>query len=276
MTVQEALTLGISLLKEAGIDDPGRDARRLMVGVLGIEMGRLTLHVQDEFDPLGETNFFAAIVERQKRRPLSHLLGYREFYGRRFHVSSSVLDPRGDTETLIEAALRERFTRVLDLGVGSGCILLTLLSEYPDGIGVGTDVSKEALGVANQNAKAFGVDERCTLIESNWFEVVGGKFDLIVSNPPYIAAEEMAGLEPELSYEPRIALTDEGDGLSAYRVITTGAGVHLEPQGRLMVEIGWTQGAAVAEMFRIAGFQDVAVLPDLDGQDRVVTGRWLG
>ena len=115
-----------------------------------------------------------------------------------------------------------------------------------------------------------------TLIASDWFSEVRGTFDLIVSNPPYIAADEMVALAPELTFEPRMALTDERDGLSAYRAITTGAGAHLVAGGHLMVEIGWTQGAAVAEMFREAGFQEVGIVPDLDGRDRVVSGIWRG
>lgn len=273
MIVQEALALGTRLLQEAGIDGAARDARRLMAAFLEVEPGRVTLHLQDEFDPLVEENFISAILERKARRPISHLLGYRDFYGRRFEVSSDVLDPRGDTETLIEAALEVRFCRVLDLGTGSGCILLTLLAERAGATGLGTDNSPQALHVAERNAEALMLRDRARLIEADWFDGVTGDFDLIVSNPPYIAAGEMAGLAPELSYEPRGALTDEGDGLSAYRIITAGARTHLRPGGWLIVEIGATQGANVRRMFDRAGLNDIAVRPDLEGRDRVVMGR---
>ena len=273
MTVQEALATATRLLNEAGVDGAARDARRLMSAFLEVEPGRLTLHLGDEFDPLTEENFIAAVKERQARRPMSHLLGYRAFYGRRFEVSSDVLDPRGDTETLIAAALAAPFCRLLDLGTGSGCILLTLLAERPRATGIGTDISDPALAVAERNAEALRLRDRARLIRSDWFAEVRGDFDLIVSNPPYIAAEEMAELAPELSYEPRQALTDEGDGLSAYRAITARALHHLRPGGRLMVEIGWQQAAAVSAMFRAAGLDGVRVLPDLEGRDRVVTGQ---
>ena len=276
MTVQEALAIAIAALKEAGIEDAPRDARRLMAATLGLEPGRLTLHLPDAVDPLDETTYFAAIKERQARRPMSHLLGYRDFYGRRFNVSSDVLDPRGDTETLIEAALSEPFEHVLDLGTGSGCILVTLLAEFDRARGVGTDVSDAALEIAAKNAGALGVAARCEFMRSDWFAHVTGRYDLIVSNPPYISAEEMGDLQPELAHEPREALTDEGDGLSAYRAITAQAGAFLAPNGRLLVEIGSAQGQAVAKMVRQAGFGQVTILQDLDGHDRVVWGRWPG
>ncbi|QGX98242.1 peptide chain release factor N(5)-glutamine methyltransferase [Roseovarius faecimaris] len=273
MRVQEALATGTRLLTEAGIEGAARDARRLMAAFLEVEPGRVTLHLQDEFDPLREENFIAAILERKARRPMSHLLGYRDFYGRRFEVSSDVLDPRGDTETLIEAALAAPFCRVLDLGTGSGCILLTLLAERAGATGLGTDIAPAALRVAERNAEALMLRDRARLIEANWFDGVTGDFDLIVSNPPYIAAGEMAGLAPELSYEPRGALTDEGDGLSAYRAITAEARDYLRPGGRLILEIGASQGEVVRAMVRAAGFAEVAIRQDIDGHDRVVEGR---
>ena len=163
---------------------------------------------------------------------------------------------------------------MLDLGTGSGCILLSLLAERPLATGLGTDLSPAALEVAAQNAEALGVAKRTKLMQSDWFANVAGRHDLILSNPPYIAASEMPELAPELAHEPRLALTDEGDGLSAYRAITAGAGAHLVPGGWLMVETGWTQGAQVAAMVRQAGFEEVHLRPDLDGRDRVVLGRW--
>ncbi|MEJ2030780.1 MAG: peptide chain release factor N(5)-glutamine methyltransferase [Maritimibacter sp.] len=273
MTVQAALALGRARLEEAGIDNPMGDARRLMAAALGIETGRLTLHARDALSAEAEAVFFQDIADRAARKPVSHIIGGREFYGRWFKVSGDVLDPRPETETLIEQALSEEFSEVLDLGTGTGCILLTLLAERLEATGIGADKSSAALAVAERNASDLGLTGRAALVESDWFGAVGGQFDLIVSNPPYIALDEMPALAPELSYEPRMALTDEGDGLTAYRIIAAGAGEHLRPGGRLLVEIGAGQGAAVADLFRTAGFADVAVLPDLDGRDRVVKGR---
>jgi release factor glutamine methyltransferase len=274
VTVQAALMTGADMLRKAGIDDPARDARKLMAAALGLEPARLTLHLHDDLAEGAEAAYLAHITERCAGRPVSQLLGSREFYGRRFEVNSHVLDPRPETETLIEAALRAPFGTVLDLGTGSGCILLTLLAERPGATAVGSDLSPAALEVARRNARALAVEDRCRLIESDWFQGLEGRFDLIVSNPPYIASAEMAGLAAELCHEPRMALTDEADGLSAYRVIAAQAGAHLVPGGRLLVETGWQQGQAVAALLKASGFEDVAVLPDLDGRDRVVAGHW--
>jgi release factor glutamine methyltransferase len=201
-------------------------------------------------------------------------VGARAFWGREFRVTRDVLDPRPETETLVALALAEPFARVLDLGTGSGCILVTLLAERPGAQGVGTDISPQALLIAGENAARHGVEGRVVLTPSDWFADIGGRYDLIVSNPPYIAEGEMAGLAPEVrDFEPRGALTDEGDGLGAYRVLAAGAPGHLAPGGRLLVEIGPTQGAAVSRLFAEAGLERVAVHPDLDGRDRVVAAR---
>ncbi|MEP1386567.1 MAG: peptide chain release factor N(5)-glutamine methyltransferase [Yoonia sp.] len=223
------------------------------------------------------TTFDALVAQRADHVPLSHLLGYRDFYKHRFIVTADVLDPRPDTETLIEAALAVPFTRVLDLGTGSGCILLSLLGDRPDATGVGTDLSDAALAVAGRNAAALDLQSRATFLQSDWFADVAGSFDLIVSNPPYIAADEMAGLQADVrDHEPRMALTDEADGLTCYRIIANGAHAALNTDGHLMVEIGPTQGAAVAEMFAANGFAKIQVTQDLDGRDRVVFGQKSG
>jgi release factor glutamine methyltransferase len=215
------------------------------------------------------------IARRARREPISHISGKRAFWMHEFEVTPDVLDPRPDTETLVEAALKHRFGTVLDLGTGSGCILLSLLHERPAARGIGTDLSEAALAVAKRNADRVGVADRVSWAVSDWFSSVTGTYDLIVSNPPYIALDEMAGLAPELDYEPRMALTDEQDGLSAYRAITQDAMRHLNPQGRLMVEIGPTQAAAVSDLFARAGLVDLHVHQDLDGRDRVVSGANL-
>jgi len=260
-------------LSKAGIDNAPREARLLVAKVCNLPPDRVGL---EGGRPVSETEadtVAAMVSERQRRKPLSHLLGYRAFYKHRFAVSPDVLDPRPETETLVLAALEHPFDTVLDLGTGSGAILLSLLADRPGTRGLGTDLSARALRVAEENARRLSLSDRARFQQGDWFHGIKGRFDLIVSNPPYIALDEMAGLQPELSYEPRMALTDEGDGLGAYRAITRGAPPHLEPGGRLLVEIGVTQGADVAMLFRAAGLQDVCVQPDLDGRDRVVDGR---
>jgi len=274
--VAQALRRVRARLAAAGIDNAEWEARRLMAASLGVEPGRITLHLHDEISGEAEAALEALVSAREARRPLSHVLGGRMFHGHWFIVTADVLDPRDDTETLVEAALAADFADVLDLGTGSGCILLSLLAQRPEARGVGVDLSQAALAVAARNAEALGVAARCRLLRSDWFDGVAGRFDLIVSNPPYIAVHEMADLDPELRHEPRIALSDEGDGLSAYRILASGAGAHLREGGRLMVEIGWKQGPAVVALLRAAGFADLVILPDLEGRDRVVSGLWQG
>ncbi len=269
-TVAEALR---RLMAEDIADIPARDVRLLLAHAMGVDQGRLTIMARD---PLAHGVFDRAqqlCHQRSLGTPVSHLRGYRDFYGRRFTVNDKVLDPRPETEALIALALRQPFASVLDLGTGSGCILITLLAECPAATGLATDLSPEALAVAKANARALQVLPRARFLVSDWLMGVSGSFDLIVSNPPYIALSEMPGLSADVLQEPRMALTDEADGLSAYRLIARDAPAHLTPGGWLMVEIGPTQGAAVSALFQAAGLDQVCVERDLDGRDRVVLGQ---
>ncbi len=263
-------------LDRAGIEQAAREARILAALAADIPADRASLSFNEVVPEAAQSKLDSFVAFRIQRIPLSHITGWRAFYAHEFAVTPDVLDPRPETETLIEAALEDEFRHVLDLGTGSGCILLSLLAARPDVAGVGTDVSAKALDVALGNATRLGVAERCLFLTSDWYADVDGSFDLIVSNPPYISAQEMEGLQPELTYEPRMALTDEADGLSAYRKIIPGAGEHLRSNGRLLVEIGWTQSAQVAALFEQSGFTNVNVRPDLEGRDRVVGGVWPG
>ena len=262
------------ILAEAGVPNPATDARRLFE--FALKNGGARSGGDDRDNPGADTlvRYRDAIAQRAQRVPVAQIVGGREFWKGWFKVTPDVLDPRPDTETLVECALSEAFSRVLDLGTGSGCIVISLLMDRPGATGVGTDISDKAILVAGENAAFHGVLDRLILPLSDWYDDVGGRFDLIVSNPPYIAASEMAGLQPEVrDHEPRIALTDDGDGLSAYRRIAAGAADHLTPGGRVLVEIGPTQGNAVSAIFRGAGLEDVAIHTDLDSRDRVVSAR---
>jgi release factor glutamine methyltransferase len=274
MTGTEALAHAVRTLRAAGVTEAVGDARRLLAQALGIEPGRLTLVLPEPLSEASSEAYDLLLARRVKREPVSHLVGLRHFWGRDFAVTADVLDPRPETEILVATALEEPFTRVLDLGTGSGCILLTLLAERSTARGVGLDLSPAALNVARDNAARLGLEERVALAVSNWFENVDGLFDLIVSNPPYIALDEMPSLEPEVrDWEPRFALTDEGDGLGAYRAILAGAAQHLAPKGRLMVEIGPTQAGAVAALGAAQGFAPPEVRQDFDGRARVCLFR---
>ena len=250
MTLSEARLV----LEAARISDAAGDARRLLA-----------------FSDQSDQDAAEVIHRRAAGEPVSHILGYRDFWKHRFKVTPDVLDPRPDTETLVELALQRQFTRVLDLGTGSGCILISLLSERPHATGVGSDASHAAVLVAGENARSIGVSDRLILPVSDWYSDIGGRFDLIVSNPPYIAASEMESLQAEVHREPRMALTDDAEGLSHYRTIAAGAMDHLTDQGRILVEIGPTQARAVSALFAAAGLENITTRPDLDGRDRVVS-----
>lgn len=271
-TAAQAMAAGAARLRAAGVPDPARDARILLAHAASVDAARVTLIAPEEIAPEIAERFDNLIALRAVRVPVSQLVGRRGFYGRDFKVSREVLDPRPETETLIEIALSQPFSRVLDLGTGSGCILVTLLAERPDATGLGVDLSDGACLQASANAVSHGVQERTEIRQSNWFETVEGRFDLIVSNPPYLALTEMDDVAPELrDHEPRMALTDEMDGLSAYRVIAHEAQGYLTPQGRVLVEIGWQQGEAVCDIFRESGWAQVDLAYDLDGRPRVVS-----
>lgn len=272
-TVQDGLRAITAILRREGIEDAPREARLILAQAMKVDAGRMTLLAQDPLADELQVQAMSFAMRRARGEPLSHIRGYREFYGRRFDVDSRVLDPRPETECLIYEALQVPFAEVLDLGTGSGCILTTLLAERLSATGIGTDLSSKALEVAHLNAEKHGVIDRCNFIESDWYSAVEGQFDLIVSNPPYIAADEMSELSVELGFEPRMALTDEADGLTAYRNIVARAAGHLKPKGRLIVEIGASQGDDVARLMRESGLDHVSVSKDLDGRDRVVFGR---
>lgn len=273
-TVQSALLAGTQRLRAAGIDGANRDAHILMAAALEVPQDRLILAMQDDINVFQTKAYEEKLTRRITGEPVSHILGRRLFFNRDFAVTSDVLDPRPETEILVAEALRENFSTVLDLGTGSGAILISLLAENKEATGLGTDLSESALRIAQKNATACGVRERLTLQHANWFAGVVGQFDLIVSNPPYISLAEMAALQSNVrDFEPEMALTDYGDGLSAYRTISTDAAAFCTPGGRILVEIGPTQANAVQDLLAQGGFADIRVLCDFDGRHRVISAR---
>ena len=221
--------------------------------------------------------YWALIERRCAFEPVSRILGQREFYGRAFRVTPAVLDPRADTETLIDAALplAAGRCRILDLGTGSGAIIVTLLAEHPEAQGVATDISAAALQVAMVNAEAHGVTRRITFLQSDWFASVVGQFDLIVSNPPYIRSGDIAGLPVDVrDHDPLNALDGSADGLAAYRRIAAGAPRFLTPGGTVLVEIGAEQEGAVQQLFEAAGLALTGRFPDLGGHARCQAFGW--
>jgi len=270
-TAAEAMVAATARLRAAGVPDPARDARVLLAHAANVDAARVTLIAPEDIAPEIAERYDNLVSLRAVRVPVSQLIGAREFYGRRFEVSRLVLDPRPETESLVEAALAHPFESLLDLGTGSGCILITLLAERPEARGVAVDLSDAACLQASANAVLHDVSDRASILLSDWFEAVEGRFDLIVANPPYLAASEMAAVQPELrDHEPRMALTDERDGLSAYRTIARDAPGYLTASGVVLAEIGWQQGSDVRRIFEAQGWADIAILPDLGGKDRVL------
>ena len=274
MTVQELLTASQAKLRECGISDPVRDARLLLADCLELRTQNLNLLDDSCISEIKISKFWRMINERCKRKPVSKILGYRSFWGRDFEINENVLDPRGDTETLIELILDCNFENMLELGTGSGAIAITVLAERPEVTCVATDISRYALNTARTNSKRHGVESRLKLLYSNWFDKISGSFDMIVSNPPYISSKEYAQLSAEVvKYDPKISLTLGGDGLEAYREILSQALEKLSKNGHIFLEIGYTQANAVGHLFREAGFQQIKVHKDLGSRDRVISAK---
>ena len=274
MNYTEAFLMGMQKLKEAQIGEAQLDARLLLEEVCGTDHNTLLCHGDREVSEAEEEQYRKALEQRAVHVPLQHLLGYQDFMGLRFQVSEYVLIPRQDTEILVEEAMRYLHDgmRILDLCTGSGCILLSLLHYSNDCEGVGVDISQEALQVAAQNAELLGI--KADFLKSDLYEKVTGKFDLLVSNPPYIERKVIPTLMEEVrEYDPYIALDGGEDGLDFYRRIIGGAQDYLKRGGQILMEIGSGQAKAVSELLREAGFKEIDVCRDFAGLDRVVSGR---
>ena len=273
MQYREIYRQGMTALEKAGIEEAALDARLLLEEVCGTDRTTLYAHGEKELTEAEKTKYMQWIRERSDRAPLQHILGKTEFMGLTFLVNEHVLCPRPDTEVLVEEVLKHLHDgmRILDIGTGSGCILLSLLHYSNDCRGVGADISAEALQVARENGKRLG--GQADFIESNLFEKVAGKFEIIVSNPPYIRSDEIADLMPEVrDHEPGAALDGGTDGLTFYRGISEKAKAHLPGGGMLFYETGCEQGQAVKKIMEDNGFREVEVVKDFSGLDRVVFG----
>jgi release factor glutamine methyltransferase len=268
-------------LGAAGIDNARFEARLLLGRAAGLSTEQLIARGPDPAPPATVDALRPLTARRVRREPMAYILGEREFWGLTFKVTPAVLVPRPDSETLIEAALelvrdRTRPLRVLDLGVGSGCLLLTLLKELPRSSGVGLDASAEALAVARSNAETLGVAGRTSLVEGDWRQAgwadrLGGPFELVVSNPPYIESSVIGGLMPEVArFEPHMALDGGPDGLAAYRIIAFAASKLVTRGGILAVEVGEGQSSEIARLFAAAGLTPKAPRRDLGGIERVI------
>ena len=257
-----------------GPEVAARDARLLLAHAAGWSGAQMLANLHDPMPSEARQRFDDSIAARLSGFSVAHIIGEVEFYGRPFHVGKGDLAPRPDTETLVDLALAGPFETLLDLGTGTGVIAVTLLAGRAGVRGMATDLEDGFLDRARRNAARHGVADRLALCASDWFTDVSGRFDLITSNPPYVTEADYQGLAPDILIgERREALTPGGDGLAAYRVIAGQALAHLTSTGRLMVEIGHDQGQAVAEIFSAIGLAEVEIHGDINGTDRVVSGR---
>jgi release factor glutamine methyltransferase len=262
----------------AGVDGPVIDARLLVEAAAGASRTDIIADPHRTLSEEQQATLEDFIARREQREPVSHILGRKGFWKIMLQVNANVLTPRPDTETVVELVLRDlpegKPFSILDLGVGSGAILLAILAERPAGKGLGIDVSDEALAVARENAANLGLAGKVALLRGDWTRGLGdASFDVVVSNPPYIRSAEIEALAPEVrDHEPRLALDGGADGLDAYRELAPEILRVLKPGGRFAVEIGFDQAAEVEALFEAAGAQGLATHKDLANRDRVVAG----
>jgi release factor glutamine methyltransferase len=278
LNLVQAWTKAKKELEAAGVPGPVIDARLLVEAAAEATRADIVTDPYRPLTPEQEARLEDYLSRRSRREPVSHILGRKGFWKIMLQVTPDVLTPRPDTETVVEYVLRDfpehaRWS-VLDLGVGSGAILLSILAERPAAQGLGVDVSEEALAVARENAANLGLAGRTALLRGDWTFGLGDEsFDLVVSNPPYIASRVIDDLDPEVrDYDPRLALDGGADGLDAYRSLAPEILRVLKPGGRFAVEIGFDQKVAVEALFREAGAADVVTVRDLGDRDRVVAG----
>jgi release factor glutamine methyltransferase len=266
------------MFRQAGIESPDTDARLLIAHALGIDRAALMADGARALSVEETKTIESLALRRLKREPVSRIFGHKEFWTLSLMITPDVLVPRPETETVIEAALdtllpmKQEKLRILDIGTGSGALMLALLSEFPNATGIGTDISASALEVARKNAERNALAGRCTFVACNIADGVQGTFDIIVSNPPYIAHGEIVSLAPEVrDYDPSLALDGGADGLDGYRAIASQARPLLAQGGRLIVELGAGQEQAVRALFTKAGFTVAAVKEDLAGIPRALS-----
>ncbi len=277
MTYREAYQTGKALLEE--VPEGDLDARLLLEFACGTSRSDLLAHGEREVSQKERERYLEMVSRRKNRIPLQHITGQQDFMGMTFRVDGNVLIPRQDTEILVEEVLRDLHggSRILDLCTGSGCILISLLKYSNECTGVGTDISGKALELARGNAAELIPEEAYQFLESDLFEKVEGKFDVLVSNPPYIASAVIEGLMPEVrDHEPRAALDGGEDGLCFYRKILRECPDHLFGGASVFFEIGCDQAEAVVGLMREAGFTEIRAVKDYAGLDRVVCGIWKG
>ena len=276
-TVAQALRDGTARLAAAGIDSAISDARLLLMAALGCDRTGLLSRAAEALPDAAAARYAGFLARRAEHEPVSRILGHREFWSLDFALGPATLDPRPDSETLVEAALAacpDRPLRVLDLGTGTGCLLLAVLHDRPAAFGLGVDRSEAAAATARDNARALGLADRAAFLVGDWATALDARFDLVLSNPPYIPEAEIAALDPEVrDHDPHLALSGGVDGLDAYRALAAALPGLLAPGGTAVVELGIGQAADVAALFRAAGLDIAATPHDLAGIPRCLVAK---
>jgi len=270
------LRRAVSALSGAGIEDAATDARILASAAFELSREDMLRDPAATLDPEAVDAFEKTIVRRSAHEPVSRILGKREFRSLDFEIGPATLDPRPDSETVVEAVLEYAAAmppdlRMLDIGTGSGCLLLSALYELPAARGIGTDIDPDAVACARRNAAALGLSARAIFMETHWAKGVDGTFDVVLSNPPYIPSGDIAGLAPDVArYDPAAALDGGPDGLDAYRALSAVVGPILTPSGVVVLEIGAGQAGDVQAIFASAGFGLAGTRRDIAGHDRAL------
>jgi release factor glutamine methyltransferase len=279
VTIGDLLKDGAARLAQAGIDGATREVRLLLQTAAGVPVSTQIAFPERTISADATARFGALLERRASREPMAHILGQREFWSLPFKVTADTLDPRPDSETLVQAVLdqvpdRSVPLRLLDFGTGTGCLLLALLHELPNATGIGVDMSAAALAIAMENAGALGLAQRATFHRGNWDDGIDPGFDIVLSNPPYIPSGDIPGLQPEVaSFEPRLALDGGSDGLDAYRCLGPAAARLLLPDGLAAFDIGIGQSDSVRRIMAAAGLRHIATARDLAAVERCLLFR---
>ena len=274
MKLQRVLADTALKLSHSGIESAARDARILTAHALEVPISDLSLKINDKVSAEIIFELEKLMLRRINREPISKILGRRDFWGRTFSINKNVLDPRGDTETLIDYVIEKPVRSVLELGTGSGVIAVTLACEWREVNVTATDISEDALVLAEINAAKFNVENKIQFVKSDWFNNVEGMYDLIISNPPYIGLIEQDKISTEVAkYDPKIALFAGYDGLDAYKSIIPKLTKFLNSDGFVVLEIGASQSKQVKNILNSSGFFDVEVVKDLSGKDRAIVAK---
>lgn len=279
VSINKAISIAAKKLKDCGVDNSWLDAKILLMHTLHLSKEEIFLRADLALDKTELDNFLLLVKEREKRIPISHIIGRREFYGRDFEVNSKTLDPRADTETLIEAIIanypsKEKKLKILELGTGTGCIAVTLALEFNNALVTAVDISQEALEIAKRNINKHIKGNRVNILQSNFFSILdqGQKFDIIVSNPPYIKTSEIDTLQEEVkTYEPRLALDGGESGLDCYLQIAKDAKNYLDRSGKIFFEIGQGQEEDVCNIMTNEGYRLLSYFKDLNNIKRALS-----